>query len=64
MPEELLQILQVEYRCDLEHPPSAKYAVAAEDVLMRMKAVWEIAECLHSDDATRNRVAFTRFSTM
>ena len=39
MPEDLLQILQVELRCDPKNTPRAKYAVAAKDVQMRMKAV-------------------------
>jgi hypothetical protein len=42
MPEELLQILQVELRCDPKNTPRAKYTVAAQDVQMRMKAVWKI----------------------
>ena len=58
MPEELLQILQVELRCDPKNTPRAKYAVAAKDVQMRMKAVWKIAEGLHGDHAARDGVGF------
>jgi hypothetical protein len=41
MPEELFQILQVESRCDPEHPPTVKDGIAAKNVQMRMIAVWE-----------------------
>ena len=53
-----VQILQVENRCNPEHTPPAKHAIASKDVEVRMKAVREIAECLHGDHAARNGVGF------